>query len=259
MRVEENNRPTEKEVLRKEIKKELKTSKRKKRLLQCGGCLGVVLIIFGALLFFIGYAGAKSGVFNVPVLSDKFYEEPEPVHQVIVNEEQQENIENILSEKVGGVIESKISPENIGKKVSFELPLAEEELTALLRRNLIGQSEGEIKVKDIQISVTPGYLELFVKFDLQALQTEPIFIFKFSPRIKEGRLELVPEDLQLGELGLPTRLGSLLIEGFLKDKLNQFSQTIAQFGELKEVELADKNLIIKAEVLLLSKFETKDL
>lgn len=247
-----------KEQLKKEIKKELPKSRGKKRrsCFGCGGCLTLLLAVILGLFLLAAGALAKSGLMEVPYLSDWLYRQPAPLHQLPREPELEENIEEVLSNRLQELLWQEISPEQADQKTIINFSLSEEELTALINKNFLSRSEEEksapIYLKDVQFSITGEQIELYALFGLPNFPREPVARFIFHPFLSEGILKIEPRHIFVGNLRLPVSLTSFFVKNLVEDGLNSFSRSLSQMGEIKDLSLAEGSITLKTEVLISS-------
>lgn len=233
-RIEKNIAPdTKVEKLETEINRLKKGLKRKrnKKLLSCGSCLiiMILLIILGA--GFLAYVLAKSGLKQIPYLTERLYQEPTPSYLVEVNDwQEQPEIFEIFKEKV---IEQSLAQKKVGE-FSIYLDLPEELLTSLIREKIRENSSLDNKIDYVQIAVLEDKLELFVK---NKPPSNLILILNIKPAVRDSKLYYEIESLQAGNLQLPHFLAKIILSpvfGILNKALGFYDN----YGQISNIDLA---------------------
>ncbi|MCX6745873.1 MAG: hypothetical protein NTX00_02515 [Candidatus Parcubacteria bacterium] len=244
-RIEEKNNQNQVEELESEIEKLKKNLKRKqnRKFWNCGTCLLFFILILFFLAVAFAYFLALSGLVNVPYFTEHFYHEPQPSYLI--------NTENITANEknLTGLIEKAASQEVLKQKktenIKITLELNEAQITAMLRDQIKSNQMFNNKIEYLQVAVLQDNLELFAKFK------EPkLFVtLKILPQIKNNNLNFKVIEFRIGNLKLPSFLGSLGLTYLLEKSLNQLLNSLANLFLLDNIELAAKT----AKVQLLIK------
>jgi hypothetical protein len=233
---------SEKEKMKEEIRAgvmgEMKKKKRKKTIACCS--LGVIaaLLFFGAIFSLV----AKSGLFEIPVFSKIFTKTAAPQRVVSVTNEEIENFETGISEKLKTQVEPKIEPGATGQKVEVSLKFTEKELTGFLRSI---ESSNESPFRNSQVVVTPEEIEIFGEI---TAPNKTYLTVAFRPEIKDNELEITLKKIRLGTLSLPTSWGNFLVGKFLDKELQSAQNAIRKVGRLESISLGQGELTARGLV-----------
>ena len=240
-RIEENNDQSKVSDLEAEVDKLKKSLKRKqnRKFFSCGNCLLFFIIIILGCALFSAYVLAKSGLVEVPILSAKFYKEPQPEYRV-----KTENL-TTLDKDLWTVISRNAKEQVlIQKKVNnfnLDLKLSEEQLTNFLREEIRKNDSLNKKIDFIQLAVKSDNLELFTKLKAPRMY----MILNLKPMIKNNKLEIAVEQFKIGNLKLPKFLGSLGLTFLLEKSLNNLLALNNDLISISGIEIMPRFLTIK--------------
>lgn len=153
------------------------------------GCLGIIIGLFLALIFALIYGLAASGIYKIPLLSSLVYREPEPVKVVSLTKK------SSLEDKFSSLL-------NIKEK-QINLPINEEELTALINKDQ--------RLKKSQIAITKEEMELYAISRIKNSQ-DLYFKVSFIPQVEKEKIDLLIKKMQIGSLVIPKILANLTKE-----------------------------------------------
>ncbi len=239
---------SDKENLKKEIKKEIKPKviKKKKGFFSCGGCFLIFVILSATIVVFLAGAVAKTGLIRVPVLTSWLYSEPEPSRAVqYFDGEIGETLEN----KINSAITKKATAQDIGQEINFTFSLTEEELTALLNKN-IAPNEEPLNPIGGQVAVNPEEIELYLDINSFSEGLDSAILIRFYPAIYNNQINITVSGLKIGTMPLPAFMGDALVGLFLKDYLNRASEAISFFGDIQRINLEEGSLSINSSATL---------
>lgn len=231
----------EKEKLKRKIREEVVSEMKKKKRGKFFGCCFLKLFILVLILAAATALLARTGLFDIPVFSKIFYQEPTPEREVAANTAEEKSFENLLAQKIAEQLKT-------GKNLSTdgEAPVAleftEEELTGFLK---IAETEENYPFTQAQISITPEAIEIFgqlKKFN------QTFLTVTLKPEIKDGDLEIIIKKIRIGNLSLPPAVGNFLTDKILKDQLDPVKKIILENGNLENVELTEGKIIFKGVV-----------
>lgn len=213
-----------------DLKKQLK-HKQSKKFFNCSSCLLIVILILLAAAILSALIIAKSGLGQIPILSDYFYHQPEPVYQVGKSDFGSAALVSRLAQLASAqaFLQQKITNLN----VNFELN--EQEVTALLReiiRN--GYMGNNIDFIQLAIDQNQGQLFLIAKSPKNLMIT-----LDFIPSVSaDHQLVLQTQSFKVGDLTLPKIFGKFFIEYLGAKMLNQLLGAVSLAGSLESVKLA---------------------
>jgi hypothetical protein len=231
-----------KEEIREEVTRDIKKKKHKKFFTCCLLESLLVVLILGSIA-----AGlAKTGLVEVPVFSKIFNKPPVPQKVVTVTPEEVKNFSTDITKKVEQEVRSALVPGVTDQKVEINLEFTEKELTALMQ-NL--ETNGDLPLKNSQISITPEGLEIFGEIN------EPrktYLVINLKPEIRDGDLKIKIQKIKIGTLSLPAIFGNFLVEKLLNAQLDEVRDEIAKVGELKNINLGEGKITLSglADVLV---------
>jgi hypothetical protein len=239
-RIEDNNN---KQV--EELKGEVEDLKRKikrkqnKKILTCGSCFLVFILLILILVGLGAYGLSQSGLAEVPFLSERFYHEPEPSY--LVNTENLTPAEKDISKILSKVVKEQILAQKKDKDFKVALNLSEKQLTYLLRDQIKDISYLNNKVNYIQLAVLPTNFEIFLK-----IKEPKLFItLNIKPLIKNNLLALDVENFKIGNLKLPRSIGHLLVTYLIEKNINKLLSAFLQSFQISAVNLSSKLVVVE--------------
>lgn len=188
---------------------------------------GCCLIFFGLLVFFsimVLAVVAKTGLVNIPIISDLFYKQPAVVRPVSPASVEQSDIES----KIGSLL--------VNRTVEF----TEEELTFMFRQVITG-SEDSYFAPGVQVAVENGQLEFF------GLLTKPFtanITLHLRPYLEAGQLKFELTQAQLGSLAMPPDTANWLFSEVFGSKLEEVSSEIEKLNP-QSLELESGKIILQ--------------
>jgi len=200
-------------------------------------CFAVFFILIVCLLGAGAWAVASSGIINVPVFSNFAYDKPEPERLVASGVP----IEKVVEEQVV----SKLATGSVNETIS--LTLNESSLTASLRSVLESSANGFIDSSFSQVTISPDRgLTFFLPLEKSKLGSALSISVKAN--IKDGKLELVPEELKVGSLSMPNSFTALFVQSFLKDQLADANKILGSYVEIQEIEYNEGSVIVRGTI-----------
>lgn len=229
-----NNLQTEIYKIKKGLKK-----KQNRRILSCGSCAIVFLIIFLILAGFSSYVLAKSGIVQIPYLSDWSYQEPRPAY-IVQTELQNESQIDILAKLKDSLVNSFVNINNaLNSKVNLQLN--DRQLTSLLSDQVVQNSSLKNRIDYLQVAVLPQNLELFIK--LRKPQNT-ILIFEIVPKIDNNKIDLEVVSFKIGNLKMPNFIGKAIVAPLGEKILNMVITPFLGFGKIQEIKLDYGKVIV---------------
>ncbi len=224
------------------IKKGLKR-KQNRRLLSCGSCATVFLIVLIILAGFGSYILAKSGIIQIPYLSDKIYQEPKPVYIVQTATQDDKQIDMLSTLKDSLV--SSFANINTALNSKINLQLDDRQLTRLLSDQITQNNSLNSRIDYLQIAVLPQNLELFIKLKKPR---NTILIFEIAPKIVNNKINLEVISFKIGNLLMPNFLGQALIAPLGEKIINIAVTPFLGFGQIQAIKLDYGKILV--EVLI---------
>lgn len=238
---EPNDKGINKDLLREEVKKEIKKEffrkdlKGKfKKLFSRFGCLILVILVLAGLLLVGAAVLAKTGLWEIPVVSKIFYQEPKPIRQVAVTKTSTQIMTDLGWRAAKAALRSQ-SP-------VISLPLSEEEITVLARDSFSQSSllSSRLNVDTLQLAIEPSEVEFFSQL---YWPKETHLTVGFKPVVEEGKIKLVLTRWRLGGLEMPMSLGNWLLTKILGNRFDQIMTSVLDKINIQEISLDSKEII----------------
>ncbi|MBN1326236.1 hypothetical protein JW977_04655 [Candidatus Falkowbacteria bacterium] len=221
------------------LKKGLK-KKQNRRILGCGSCI-IAFFIFAILLSsFVSYFLAKSGIVQIPYLSDFLYKEPKPVYivETIYYEESQKDPLLMLKDNLLGSFETI----NNALNSKVDLQFSDSKLTSLISEQVRQNKSLNNRIDFLQIAVLPQNLELFIK--LKNPQNTYL-IFEIIPKAQNNKIELEVISFKIGNLKMPNFIGKVIIAPIGEKVLNMIIAPFLGFGKIQDMGLDYGRIYVK--------------
>lgn len=190
--------------------------------------LSVIVLVFALIAVVLLTLVAKSGFLRVPVLS-ALYRGPVPTRTI--------SVKPVSFEAFQGTLESRIAKQMSSMRPPYVVRVSEGELTGLLQTAIdSGLRDQEWKRVDAQIVVRASDVEFYSRYVRGAMHMDSII--RFIPRVSDGRLQLQPVSVQIGDFSLPPDFAIRVIgQLFARD----FGTWTLSFGSvtLQDVRLTD--------------------
>jgi len=199
-----------KELVKQEAKK-LRPEKKvvkKRSFFSCFNCLILLLLVLAVLAGWLAFLVAKSGLVEIPIFSQLFYQTPQPIHWVKTDQLPTTDLEKELAEK--------FQP---GQK-RLIIEWNEVEMTQMLNENLeqINSTPDKLLIKETQIAIDSEQIEFFSQLE------EPIagyLTVSTVPRVEDQQLKFVVQEVKIGNLKLPPALAAWGIDKMINSRLSE--------------------------------------
>lgn len=202
----------------------------KPRFLSCFSYQGLcffIIILFVALVFYLVINLAKTGLVSIPIISNVFYHEPQPIE--------------VVSSQNSFKLDSVINLNDITKS-EFNFNLTQEDLTSLVQSN-DQFSSGQIAIGELTS-------ELFVQKNI--FDKNVYFTINFIPRVKNNKLDFQITKAKIGELSIPVILANFGKNIFMQSLNSQLS--ILNSAKISKVETKKGQMTIFTEPLSSKKY-----
>lgn len=244
MRLDETNNNNQVSELQGEIQSLKKSLKRKqnRKILSCGNCLIVFIVIILILGFLTAYGLALSGLVTVPFFSARYYKEAKPTYQVVIDESIKES--DILNNFKQVVYQESLKQKSIENlKVNFVL--TDKQLTALIKDKIKANEDLNKSIESGQVAVLPDNVEVFLKMkDL----SRAIFTLNLLPKIINNKLDLEVIEFKIGALRLPKFIGNMTVVFIGEKSLNQVLNLLEKNGQIQNIKIEQG--LINIEILI---------
>ncbi|MBI4714193.1 hypothetical protein HY771_03350 [Candidatus Uhrbacteria bacterium] len=218
-----------------EVIKEISSTKKRHPFRNCTILIFIVIV---GLLFAAVWAVASTGLVEVPVFSKFAFDKPEP--ERLVNPGVP--IEKVLEEQVL----SKLKTGSVNETIS--LTLTEESLTASLRSILESSADGLIDAGLSQVSISSDRGFTFF-LPLSNSESGTALTLSVKANIKDGAVELIPEELKIGSLSVPDSFTALFLQSFVKDQLADANKILGSYVQIEEVEYKEGSVVVRGKVV----------
>lgn len=211
-----------------EIKQEIRKEDLRKKLVGCGGCLMLVLLIIGVPSAYVLAQLAKSGFVDVPVMSRALYKPLSPTRVVLpLYGSKPEDVYRVMATKV------KYEPQSGFAK----LPVSETEITTMVQNAIASAPPDALPfpVRSIQVAIDEESIELFAVSPQK--NRDATVRIRFRPYVKGGELRAEVKEVSLGSLTLPKKVGEFLFNAFGSIVVGATSDALDDLGSLVNVEL----------------------
>lgn len=238
--LEINNR----QALVKELKKKIGRPKTIRR----GGCLTFGNCCLGSLLIvlFLLLGGtiliAKTGLVEIPLFTDYFYEPLKPSRAVTLSKSF--NTERLLADKLDDQLFNNLKTGMISGQ-SVTLTFNEQELTGIFQTLLIddpsqpSDQEDNFVLRDVQVAILENELEIFG--NLEKPVTAQLLI-TVKPTFENQRLGLEITHVKLGQAPIPGFILTRLIGGFLNSQVQELATELNKRATLTEFSVNNHEL-----------------
>lgn len=192
--------PADRSALKQEIKQEIKKEQMQAKLLGCGGCALILVVLLAIPTYVVAATLARTGFFNIPVLSERLYKPSEPVRRVMP--------------LVGSNASAAMAA--AGAKAKFDphtslltLKLTETDLTTLAQEMVRTAKPGElpIPIRDIQIAVDEDRVELFAVSPQEG--RDATVRLRFQPMVNRGVIDFEIQEALIGSLKVPKGIAQI--------------------------------------------------
>ncbi len=241
---------TSTENLKKEIKHQVEVDIRKvhrrKKMLKFGGCLLLFVLVGGGIFFAGAWTVAASGLYEVPFFSSWAFYEPEPLHEVVL----EEDYESVgVLERMRTDINELISTQYPGQlQVSAASVTIEETLlTAFLYQNVsVAAEHAGAKIKEAQVALEPQGMEIFV---YMIHKERPVYIsLLVIPQVVDNNIDLDIQSARIGNLPIPSFAAGFALNTFLGSALSVLHIPAVGFVHLDSIDLLYGKLILNGAI-----------
>jgi hypothetical protein len=238
MSVVDNQAGPSRSALKKEILDEIHHEERRRKLVSCIGCFTVKLIIVALPLLLMASMVAKTGLYDIPLMTQWLYEETEPTREVLP-------IVGYTSEQL---VDRAMARAQYDAAVGvFRVELSENELTRMAQSGL--QDSGNATLTEIQdfqllVNETTG-MELFFRIPRSERLVPVKSTFKPAINPETGEFALEISSLEIGALDMPA-FGVEMMSNLMATQLARaLAFDDGGLGELKDVGLTDDRLYLE--------------
>ncbi len=209
-------------------------------------CLIIFLVLFLVGLSSLAWLIASTGLVSVPVFTRFAYSQPVPLREVAPGIP----VETVLREQIATSFVQRFreggrflpSPNQ-----TLEVRLSEASLTASVRSKLEEASLEGLEISALQVILEPDSgVEVFIPVQDSHLQTAVIFFFDVMA--KDGAIAVIPKDVFVGNLRVPSFLVKTFLTPLLKQRLAQLNELIVGYGKISSLDISSGELLIQGTV-----------
>lgn len=209
-----------------------KLDRSRRRVFSCFNCLLYFVVIILVVFGYGAYVLAKSGMVDVPFLSDRVFVVPKPVHPVSAG-----NFTQLNDALTKQIVNQTAKDFLAGKTDSVaDIIFTEAYLTSLMREKL-GSGAGQ-NDEIIQAAVSDGSVEVF--YHKQG--NRAYLVADVIPGYADGKIKFTINSLRLGNQALPSSIGNFIIKIFIGDRLTQLNSALKTFGEITSISVTGQGV-----------------
>ncbi|MBI2475264.1 hypothetical protein HYV69_02435 [Candidatus Uhrbacteria bacterium] len=217
-----------------EVIKEIGSTKQRHPFRSCFAIFFILIVLFSTA---IAWALASTGIVYIPVFTQFTYQKPEPGRLVSPGVP----VEKVIEEQVL----SKLAAGSVNEVIS--LSLSESSLTASLRDILENAADGFIDSSFSQVTISQDKgLTLFLP--LENSKSGSAILFSIKANVKDGKIELVPEELKIGSLFIPDSLTNLFLRSIIQDRLANGNKMLESYVQIQDIEYKDGSVIVRGKI-----------
>lgn len=227
-----DNPASAREKMKKEIIGEIKSEERRRKRISCLVWLVVKLVIAMIPLVLVAAMVAKSGFYDIPVLTNWLYAPSSPTRVVtpLVGFDSEMIIKQAMAR---AQYEAGVG--------TFKVYLTEQELTSLLKESLARMDEdAPLPVKSGQAAITEEGIELFL---LTPRPERDVTVKSvLMPTAESGEITMEIKSLEIGSLNMPKFAVKLMSQALAKQLSDALSMSEGGLGELRDARVSDKRI-----------------
>lgn len=227
--------PIDKKQLKKEIRQEMRQSERRRKLLGCGGCLAMTAIAVGIPAFWILTLLARTGITDVPFLTERLYD---PVRSV-------RDVTPLAGSNVDDIMQI------FGARSSFDFSsgvvssyLTENEVTTILRDGIAEAGDSlPFPVEGPQVAIEQNSAEIFFIVPSDANDI-PVKV-SFRPEVEGGEIGVDLQDAVIGSYEIPKWIMERLFEPISRQLLGSVSKGLGEVGSIEGIRFEEGTVDIR--------------
>ena len=216
--------PTE---IRKEVHKQSRHRSGGSGSCGCGGCISLLILGFLGIIFFGVVIVAKTGLWEVPLLTERLYSSVEPVREV-------HPLGGYTNTDILQVIGLRAQYNPVSGQVSSFM--IEEELTTLAVRGIEELGDDvPFEIKNVQLAIERGFIE--VNFSTPTKKRDVVIQFNMIPEAKNGKFGLLIEEIIIGGVTVPDFLGKTMVGIISNTVIKSMNASLSDIGTLSNIKL----------------------
>lgn len=181
------------------------------------------LLVFGILVVLFVLV-VRTGIWEIPVVSNILYREPNPLHQF---DAEQFSSTLLLLKAEESLFQSSGS--------NASLSISEGELTSLVRKYTDTSHD---TLSDVQVSISQEYIEVYGR-----VENKPQIVLRarVKPVVTEGDVEFVVHSIYIGQVPIPKGLLSSKVISWITPPL---FESLIESVRVDAIELEEQSLIL---------------
>lgn len=224
----ETGLPSDRAALKKEIRSEIRHEGIRRKFAGCGSCAVLFLIALAVPTYYLASSVAKTGLMEVPVLSDRGIKPVKPSRVVtpLVGSDSAQVVTAVMSAAVYDPVTSRMTIE-----------FTEQQLTTVLAPLIAGREalNGDVQFVDGQIAINDGTMELYAVARSHGKDTA--MLLEFRPVIDKGSVTIDAQRLVLGELDVPKTLADGLLSSLVGPLEEGLRNALSGIGVVRGIRM----------------------
>jgi len=223
--------------LKEEVRKEIRRESRRRFYVSCALYLVFLTIMLGLPFLLLAGIAAKSGLFQVPVLSGWLYEPSAPTRIVVP----------LAGSGPDAILASMAAKASYDRASGIaEMSLTEQELTTLLSASVAEAAASgtlPIPLESMQaVLLADGTMELYAVTERKGNQA-PV-ILTVTPNVVNGGLDLRTENFLIGAFDVPDFMTDLVLSAFARSVTDSLESGLSSVGTLDDIMVEEGKLRI---------------
>jgi uncharacterized protein YpmS len=224
--------------LRDEIKKEVKHQARRRVVMTLVLYLVFFALMLGLPFLLLAGVAAKTGLYDVPVLTSWLYDPPAPTRTVVP----------LAGSNSDDILASMTARASFNEVLGIvELSLSEQELTTLIKQSVADAAEAEtlpFPLESVQVALLgDGVMEFYAVTEREGNQA-PVLL-QVAPHAVNGALELETVDFLIGSFDVPDFMTDMILDAVTSSLTEGLEQGLAVVGGLDDIFVEEEKLRVE--------------
>ena len=215
----------------------------------CWGCFFLVVLFVFFWVAGIGYLVARTGLYEIPIMSSLVFDPVSPTREIDITEEEAIELVAGLDDTFIETVEEEVSRGNDTSAVDIEIEITEEEMTAelLVSYQSLDLEESGLSLDTPQIVITKNFIEIYADI---AGEHPSVVLMEVFPELVSGSVEITLKRVVIGNLRIPNPAVNYLVDQYVEDNINRFlTESISEQTQVRSIELADRKIILHLTVV----------
>jgi hypothetical protein len=227
--------PVDREIIRQEVRAELRRENRARMIRGCAINLLLFALFFLLPAYYLASMVAKSGLVEVPLLTNWQYRPAEYTRRVVplVGSNTEQIMRSVAAKATFDVSTS-----------SIMLSMSEGQLTNLIMAAVHDAGDSlPFKISSIQAAILPGTIEIYAV--IPRPERFVTAVIRFALAVTDGKIEVRAQQLQIGALQAPKALADMVTPVLSRGLNDLLTQSASGVGQISEISLQDGRMVIK--------------